>query len=225
MNTNVISQTLKNIATDSDIAQMIPRRFDPLEVVAASTSVATEISRIKGKDEPDRHDYLEAIPKYLGLLPQNVELAQDVIKIDAASVLGIPGLATDQAILTEAQRKLADAQAEVEAAEAIQGKRLARIHRLEEIIVEARREQEAWDIDFDGETAAAETLILENWGKTPVVSPFHVLYQVEVLKRLQPKAVAAIKQRIAEAEKELATLRAATAPEVKLTRGKQALPV
>lgn len=224
MNTNVISQSLKNLASDSDIAQMIPRRFNPLEVVAASTAVATEISRIKGKDDPDRHDYLEAVPKYLGILPQNVELAQDVIKMDAAKVLSIPGLATDQAILTNAQRELAEAQAKVDAAELIQGKRLSRIHRLEEIIVEARREKEAWDIDFDAETASAEASILEHWGKTPVVSPFHALYQVEVLKRLQPKAVAAIKQRITEAETELSTLRGATLPEVKLTRGKQPLP-
>jgi len=225
MNTNVISQTLKNIASDSDISQMIPRAFVPLEVVAASTAVATEIARIAGKDEPDRHDFLEAVPKYLGSLPKNVEMALEVIKMDAAAVLGIPQLATDYSKLSEAQRRRDEAQAEVDAAELLQGKRLGRIHRLESDLSDAVQQLESWNIDFDSEVAQNEATIVENYGKHSVSGCFDRIAAMEVLRRLAPGAIAGIKGRIKEIEGELVTLRAATVPEVKLTRGKQTLPV
>lgn len=220
---HTISQSLKNLAADHDISGMIPKAFGTLEVVAAATGKAREIA---GHDEPDRHAYLEAVPAYLKSLPNSVELALSMVKIDAAAVLGIPGLASDHAQLSEAERKLSDAQAEVESAQILQGKRLARIHALEAVIEQAAREVEAWEIDWDGETAAAEKLIVDNWGKHPVSSPFDTLQKIAVLKRLAPAAVANIKASIELAEKELQHLRAVPpAPEpAKLVRGRQPLP-
>src|SRR6218665_2955360 len=95
-----ISQHLKNLASDYEISALIPRAFAPLEIVAAATSFAREIA---GNDEPNRHDYQKAIPAYLKSLPNSQPLALDVIKLDAAQVLGIPGLVTDHAVLSAAQ--------------------------------------------------------------------------------------------------------------------------
>lgn len=203
--TSTIPQQLKNIAADHDVSQMIPRAFVPLEIVAAASLTAKALA---GAAEPDRHHYLRAIPQYLATLPNSVELAQSVIKIDAAAVLGIPGLVADHAILADAQRELSEAQAKVDEAERIQGRRLGRIHRLESDIEQANRELESWNIDFDAEEAAAEAAILEHWGKGyPVNFPFDTLAKTAVLRRLAPGAIAAIKDRISTAQAELDQLR------------------
>lgn len=210
----MIPQTIKNLAADPDISGIIPRAFNALQVVAAATATAQQLA---GHEEPNRHHFLEAVPAYLKRLPNSVPLALEVVSMDAALVLGIPGLATDQAQLSEAQSKLANAQAEVDAAEAIQGRRLARIHRLETEIEQANRELEAWQIDFDGVIASQELAILENFGKHSVNGCFERIASMNILRRLAPKATAALKARIGIAEKELAGLRAA-APEAKRSR-------
>lgn len=225
----VISQALKNIAADSDIALMIPRRFPALELVAASTALASEVAAAAGRTEPNRHDYLEAIPRYLKTLPNSVEMAVESINFSAAAVLGISGLVADHAQLTEAQSKLAEAQAEVEAAEMIQGKRLSRILRLEQEASTANDELQAWnELDFAEWQNRCDTAILESFGKADQLgklnSAFANLDKIPTLRRLQPVAVAAITARISAAEAMISDLRAAAPEPEKLTRGRQKLP-
>lgn len=200
-----ISQTFKNFAGDNDFTAIIPRGYVALEVVAAASVIAKELA---GKDEPDRHHYLKAVPLYLASLPQSIEAAVGIVKLDAAAVLNIPGIATDAEKLAQAQARLASAQAEVESAEVLQGKRLAAIYRHEADLSEANRELEAWQIDLDAEVAEAETAILENWGKCSVVGRLNDLAHVPILRKLQPIALKGINSRIAEATAALAVLHA-----------------
>jgi len=217
-----IPQIFINLASDQSIE--IPYGLDKFEIIAASSITAARIATAAGKNTADRHDYQAAIKLYLNNLPKDEESARSIIARDAATVLGIPEIASERLALESARRAVAEARAEAEAAELLQGRRLSRILRLEESINEARRDRQAWDIDFEASTAEAELLILTHWGKTPVVAPFHSIYQIEVLKRLQPKALSAIDKRIKEAEDELSALRGATTPEPKpLARGRQNL--
>lgn len=195
---------LRNLAADPDIAGMIPRSFPALEVFAACTPKAREIA---GHDDPDRHDYLKALPLYLAALPKSITLALDIIKMDASASLGLPGLAADHKVLSDAQAKLAEAEAAVAEAEALQGQRLARIARLEATITAARTELSAWSIDYAGEIEHAEKLILQHIGKGyPIPGPFQTIAEMNIMKRLAPKATSDIKARIEIAEKELAAL-------------------
>lgn len=204
-----ISQKLKNIAADHEINAIIPKAFTPLEVVAAATSLAREIA---GHEEPDRHEYLAAVPVYLEKLPNNVQLALDVVKMDASKILLIPGLATDHALLSDAQRKLADAESEVAAAEALQGRRLASIHRLEDAVVQANQDLEAWDIDFDSWETQCDAVIVESFGKVDRTGRLNAAFahrdQIPHLRRLGPAAVANLNATIADAQAELHELRA-----------------
>ena len=200
-----MNQVFKNLSVDEEITTHIPRHLVPLEVVAAASVIAREIA---GKDEPDRHTYLAAVPRYISSLPDSVEAAVAIVKIDAARSLGIPQLATDAQKLADAQAKLAEAQAEVESAEAVQGKRLQAIHRHERELEEAQRDLESWQIDFEAEIEEAEKSILEYWGRTSVVGRLNDLAHIPILKKLQPIALKAINSRIKEAKGELAKLHA-----------------
>jgi hypothetical protein len=200
----MIPQTIKNIAADSEIFPSIPRHLNALEVVAAASVIAAGMAL---SEEPTRHHFIEALPLYIKSLPADELEAASVVKRDASAVLKID-LATDHNDLVVATRELEAAQAAVAEAEAREGQKLARVHALEETI---RRENEGlqhWQIDFDAEEKTAELQILEHWGKDIVNQPFDTIAKIQILRKLAPQAIAGIKERIAAAESELATLAA-----------------
>ena len=99
----MIPQVIKNIAADSDIFGMIPRHFNALEIVAAATISARNIT-----SEPDRHTYLVAVPAYIKSLPSCVETAIGIVKADASKILSIPGISSDYEKLAQSQEALAE---------------------------------------------------------------------------------------------------------------------
>ncbi len=199
----MIPLALRNLANDPEINGMIPSAFPALEVVAGATKSARDLA---GNDEPDRHAFLKALPAYLNALPKSVPLALEIIHLDASAVLGIPGLAKDHKTLSAAQAKLSEAESAVAEAEALQGRRLARITALEQDITECQRETEAWEIDFESETESAERRILDYWGKAQVREPFDTIASLQILRKLAPVALEALSSRKAAAEKELSDL-------------------
>lgn len=200
--------TFRNLANDYDITQCIPRPFDTLEAVAASSKLAASYATNAGKGEPDRHDFLKAIPAYLKSLPTSTVDALETVRRDAAVALNLPGMAQDVDTLAKAQEKAAKAQAAVDEAEALQGRRIAQIQALEKQREELQSQLAVWEADFDAEISEAENLILEHYGKVIVTAPFERIQMAEVLKRLAPGKLASIRQSIADTEKQLAAAKA-----------------
>lgn len=199
-----IPQTIKNIASDADFVNIVPRRFSTLELIAASTKLAKQIA---GNDAPQRPAYLQAVPAYLKTLPSSTPDALEIVRKDAAEVLALPGMATDAVALSKAIAKREKADADVADAEALQGRRLAQIQTLEKQVEELQNSLSIWDQNFDQIITDQETLILEYFGKAVVSAPFDQINQANILKRLAPGKIAEIRKDLADTEKQLASLK------------------
>lgn len=210
----------------------IPHAFPPLEVAAAATDIASEMA---APEAPNPAHFKEAIALYLSKLPSDTNLALDVIKMDAAKALGVPGITAEHEAVKAAREALAEAQAAVDAAEAERGRTMSRIHALNQIISDATSNLDGWDFDFDKIEADAEAVISERFGKSGLGAVYDIphinaafgeLARVGILRRLAPAAIARLKETIATAKAELDQLRTVQASEpepVKLVRGRQKL--
>ena len=223
-------------AVASQIQKYLPDGYSPLELAAASTSIA---QRLAGDKQPDYSHFREAVQLYMQELPSDKDLAIATIKCEAGTVLGIPQLGSEHARLVLARAELASLEAEIAAAESIQGKRLQRIQKLDQVIEYAQNGLEKWDLDFEGIEKQAEETISFLFGDGSPGSPYNAgrinaafvdIERFVILRKLAPAAVAKLEATIAEAQSELATLRAVdpdAKPEpepVKLTRGRVNLP-
>jgi hypothetical protein len=200
-----IPQVLRNLAADSEIFPQIPKHLVALEVVAAASVLAQSLAL---DEEPNRHHFLESIPRYLAALPSDPLEAAQVCKRDASAVLKID-LAADHDQLVTAIREADLAAAKVAELESQEGRKLARIHQLESLITDATRRLETWQIDFDAEEKLAEKAILDHWGVNPVNAPFDTLAKIAVLRKLAPAAVASITAELDAHKAELDALTAA----------------
>jgi hypothetical protein len=201
---STVNQTIKNFANDLGID--LPGKFSRLEITAA---IMADFREKKGHF-PDRHEFIAHIETYQKTLPSDSLEAGVVIATAAADLLGLPGLKTDAERVQHAREIIAQAEADVAEAEQNKGRRLSRIHSLEQIVRDLSTQRSAWQIDFAGETAAAENLILENWGRGYQISgPFSDLQAFAVLKKLQPAAYKMIDGKIADSQAELDQLKLA----------------
>ena len=202
----IISNHLRGLVSDS-IGIFIPNCYDRLEVLAASSVIA----RAASVGEPDRHDFISAVSKYLDSLPKDEFEARSVISRDAASVLGVPGLAQDRDEIQTARAAMLAAEANLLEAQSREGRRLGRINTIETQIVSTNAELERWQIDFDGVVKHYENEISERFGDPAYGlrcnSVLDEISRIERLKKLAPAAVAKIKARIGDLEGELQTLR------------------
>jgi len=231
-----ISNFYKAVA--SQIQPYIPSQFSPLELAAASTSIA---QRLAGEKDPDHSHFREAVQLYMQSLPSDPDLANGIVKHDAGVVLGIPQLKGEHDRLTAARDELARVEAEIAAAEAIQGNRLRRIQQLDKDIFCAENGLQKWNLDFDAIEARAESTIADLWSdgspgavyaQHHIDAAFEDIARVRILRKLEPDAVAKLKATIVSAQSELAELRAEvvgnTPPETSepapMVRGRVKLP-
>jgi len=208
-----ISNFYKAVA--GQIQPYIPSQFSPLELAAASTNIAR---RLAGGEEPDYSHFRQAVQLYMQDLPSDNDLAISTVKYDAGIVLGIPQLKTEHDRLTAARAELTRVEAEIAAAEAIQGNRLQRIQKLDQAIFYAQNGLEKWNLDFDGIQAHAEETISRLFGdgspgsvynQHHINAAFEDIARVGILRKLEPAAVEKLNATIAEAQSELDMLRAA----------------
>lgn len=117
---------------------------------------------------------------------------------------------TEKSAVAEAKAALEAAQQRLDQASAAAENRRHRIHNTTLEIVALRREIEVWNLtDFDTEITAAEVAIVEFYGSQDVAGRIHDIHSFSVLKRLKPRAVAQITERIEKAQAALAALESA----------------
>jgi len=204
MSQPTIPQAVQNIASDTQID--LPPSFSRIELSAAVFVAYHE----KHGSYPDRHAFQLFSQAFVKSLPGDKIEAAVLIAEAAAKLLGLPGLATDAQRIQHARAAIAQAEIDAADAEACRGQRLSRIHSLEQIVRDLSTQRAAWQIDFASETAAAENLILENFGRGyQINSPFDDLQILSVLKKLQPQAFKTIDAKIAVAQAELDELKLA----------------
>jgi hypothetical protein len=204
MSQPTIPQAVQNIAADTQID--LPPSFSRIELSAAVFVAYHE----KHGSYPDRHAFQLFSQAFVKSLPGDKIEAAVLIAESAAKLLGLPGLATDAQRIRHARETIAQAESDVAEAEAARGRRLSRIHSLEQIARDLVNQRAAWEIDFASETDAAENLILENFGRGYQINgPFSDIQTLSVLKKLQPQALKMIDAKIAVAQAELEELKQA----------------
>ncbi len=201
---STVNQTIKNFANDLGID--LPSKFSRVELTAAIMADFHE----KVGVYPDRHQFIAHVEGYQKSLPGDSLEAAVIIAAAAAKLLGMPGLATDAQRIQHARETLAAAEADAAQAESERGRRLSRIHSLEQIIKDLTVQRSAWELNFASESATAENLILEHFGRGYEINgPFIDLQTLSVLKKLQPQAFKAIDIKLADAQAELDQLKLA----------------
>jgi hypothetical protein len=204
MSQPTIPQAVQNIANDTQVD--LPPTFSRIELTAAIFTAYRDNHGVY----PDRHQFQAYSPAFVKSLPGDALEAGVVVATAAAKLLGLPGLAKDAQRVQHAREIIAQAEIDVADAEQSKGRRLSRIHSLEQIIKDLTAQRAQWQIDFAGETAAAENLILEHFGRgVSINAPFDDLQTLAVLKKLQPQAFKAIDAKLADAQAELADLKLA----------------
>jgi hypothetical protein len=204
MSQPTIPQAVQNIAADTQV--YLPPTFSRIELTAAIFTAYHDNHGVY----PDRHQFQAYSPAFVKSLPGDKLEAAVLIAESAAKLLGMPGLATDAQRIQHARATIAAAEADAAEAEASRGQRMSRIHSLEQIIKDLTAQRAAWEIDFAGETAAAENLILEHFGRGVAINaPFDDLQTLSVLKKLQPAAYKMIDAKLADTQAELDQLKLA----------------
>jgi hypothetical protein len=204
MSQPTIPQAVQNIANDTQVD--LPPTFSRIELTAAIFTAYRDNHGVY----PDRHQFQAYSPAFVKSLPGDALEAGVVVATAAAKLLGLPGLAKDAQRVQHAREIIAQAEIDVADAEQKKGRRLSRIYSLEQIVRDLVTQRAAWEIDFSGETAAAENLILENWGRGYQINgPFNDLQTLAVLKKLQPAAYKMIDAKLAAAQGELDQLKLA----------------